>query len=183
MKRRALSVLAWLLSTAMVVVALWYGRKIPFVEQWPLYEALRTTAAIIFAVVGAWLAIVYPDRLRLSFDSESKKAEAGSRFRALFTPVVNSTIVLCVVLMVGIAAPVMRQLQWVVSNASAARALSFSLLTGLTLWQMWTVVLTLVPADVLKSAADREASKQISMNALRGLGASVPKPEGDDAGA
>ena len=80
MKRRALSVLAWLLSTAMVVVALWYGRKIPFVEQWPLYEALRTTAAIIFAVVGlgspssirtdfACLSIVRAKRLKQVADS------------------------------------------------------------------------------------------------------------------
>jgi len=31
------------------------------VEQWPLYESLRNTSAIIFGVMGAWLAIICPD--------------------------------------------------------------------------------------------------------------------------
>lgn len=49
--------------------------KVPFSHQWPLYEALRTTAAIIFAVIGAWMAIIYPERLRLSYKSPDEKPE------------------------------------------------------------------------------------------------------------
>ena len=44
------------------------------------------------------------------------------------------------------------------------RGLSYCLATALTLWQIWTVILTLVPADVIKTASDREIR---DMNTLR----------------
>lgn len=43
------------------------GENVSFAQQWPLFEALRNTASIIFAAVGAWLAIIYPERLKMSF--------------------------------------------------------------------------------------------------------------------
>lgn len=53
-------VIGWTLAVAAVLAGAWFGRKVPFAEQWPMYEGLRTTAAIIFGVIGAWLAIIYP---------------------------------------------------------------------------------------------------------------------------
>ena len=43
--------------TFSVTAAYFVGDKITFSEQWGLYETLRTTASIIFAVVGAWFAM------------------------------------------------------------------------------------------------------------------------------
>lgn len=181
MTRSTSRLFAWGLSLVMVAIAAWFGRDVSFEEQWPLYEALRTTAAIIFAVVGAWLAIVYPDRLRLSLGSEPAEARpANQRFNDLFTPIANSTIILCIVLFIGVLAPILRQVPFLVEHAGWARTFSFMLLMALTLWQLFTVVLTLVPADALKSQADQESARRAYISSLRGLGsAQSPPNEGD----
>lgn len=63
-KKAALLVIALVF---IILAAGYFGRHITFALQWPLFEALRTTASIIFAVVGAWFAIIYPERLKKSF--------------------------------------------------------------------------------------------------------------------
>lgn len=168
--RRLVILLVSLFSLAMIAAAVLFGSKIPFQQQWPLFEALRATAAIIFAVVGAWLAIVYPERLRMSLAGSSAKAEPVSdRFSTLFTPIAHSTIILGLVLLAGIVAPIAKQIPLVFEHREIARVISFVILVILTLWQVWTVVLTLVPADIIKAQADKDLSQQATNRAMRGL--------------
>lgn len=159
MRRSLLKAIALISSMALVLLSAWRGSSVPFHEQWPLYEALRNTAAIIFAVIGAWLAIVYPERLKVSLRggvSAPDKPENASRVVALMTPVVHSTFILAAVLLVGIAAPLIRTVAAVQANVAACRGASYALLTALTLWQLWTVVLTLVPASEVTDQANQE---------------------------
>lgn len=159
------------LATGTLLSLMWlgfhYGQQIPFKEQAPLYDALRTTAAIIFAVVGAWLAIVYPDRLKLSLGvSAPKNARSPNNMAVLLSPIVNSTVVLCVVLIIGILAPLIKQFSWATEHAATFRGISYALLVGLTIWQAWTIILTLVPADLILSKSTQEAHAQ---KAIKGL--------------
>lgn len=148
--------LALVLAFILVPAAAWFGRVVPFAEQWPMFEALRTTAAIIFAVIGAWMAIIYPERLKLSLRDPSEDGKASpTGLGKLFTPVVNSTAVLCIILLLGAAAPVLRRYS-LPCDVSLLRGASYALLVTLTLWQIWTVVLSLVPASIVKSYVDRE---------------------------
>lgn len=142
----------------------WFGQKVPFAEQWPLFEALRTTAAIIFAVIGAWLAIIYPDRIKLSLrggtaPQESKDQGTDRGLSKLFTPVVNATTILSVILVVGICAPILKRVALPL-DVAILRGLSYALLVALTNWQLWTVILTLVPASEVKDHADAENSRR-----------------------
>lgn len=155
--RRFLKVLAWIISVSLVGLSCWLGAEVPFEKQWPLFEALRTTASIIFAVVGAWIAIVYPERLKLSFTDESGTSKSSNTgLSRLFSPVVNSTAILCIILIVGVAAPLIKTFSLALEHKDQLRGLSYAALVSLTLWQLWTVVLTLVPADVIKTMTDRE---------------------------
>lgn len=156
-------------AVALVAAAGWFGRVVPFSEQWPMFEALRTTAAIIFAVIGAWMAIIYPERLKLSL-RHPEHAEKGnsSGMGQLFTPVVNSTAILCVILVLGALAPVLRKYP-LPFDPAIARGVSYGLLVALTLWQLWTVVLSLVPASVIKAYADREDSSRMVRDGLFAL--------------
>ncbi|WP_316154691.1 hypothetical protein [Cupriavidus sp. BIC8F] len=86
MLRKAFLLLYALFSIAVCVGGYVYGRNIPFAQQWPLFEALRNTASIIFAVVGAWLAIIYPERLKLTFREDASKKSAGPNMGMLLTP-------------------------------------------------------------------------------------------------
>ncbi|ATH99554.1 hypothetical protein [Alcaligenes faecalis] len=159
---RAIVYLALGLAGLGMLIAAWvYGQAIPFAEQWPLYEALRNTAAIIFAVVGAWLAIIYPDRLRLSFRESEREAESVSNLSLLLTPAIMSTGILVILLLVGVIAPMLRQVELLYSYLPVMRGASFVLLVFLTLWQVVIVVIAIIPADLLlgKEAEDKVKHK------------------------
>lgn len=175
MKYVVLTILS-LFSVALVAAAALVGKNIAFQQQWPLFEALRATAAIIFAVVGAWMAIVYPERLKLSLGGSSESgAPVSDKFSSLFTPIAHSSIILGLVLLTGIVAPIAKQIPWVLENLALARSCSFSFLVVLTLWQIWTVVITLIPADIIKSKADDDRVHAESMAAARGLGGTAER--------
>tara|TARA_R100001039_G_C1794204_1_gene74261 strand:+ start:146 stop:679 length:534 start_codon:yes stop_codon:yes gene_type:complete len=155
----------------LIGTAFHFGKEVPFSEQWPLFEALRTTASIIFAVIGAWLAIIYPERLRLSFKNADSTPETnGYGVSKLFTPIVHSTAILCVILIFGVVAPLLKRMEWLEIHVDLMRGLSYALLAILTLWQLWTVVLTLIPADLIKSQADHDHRKAKTVKGFMGKG-------------
>jgi hypothetical protein len=159
--RKLLKVVAWITSVSFVGLSCWLGREVPFEKQWPLFEALRTTASIIFAVVGAWIAIVYPERLKLSFIDEKASGEGSQTgLSRLFSPVVHSTAILCIILVIGVVAPLIKIFPLALEYKDLLRGLSYGALVALTLWQLWTIVLTLVPADVIKTMTDREDERK-----------------------
>lgn len=158
--RRIILGLFAIVGAIICVAGAYLGRTIPFAVQWPLYESLRTTAAIIFAVVGAWLAIIYPERLRFSV-ADKGKAEGNTRGMVLLlTPAIHSTIILAVVLLTGIVAPLIKQIPYAIKHVEGFRAFSFVILSILTLWQICIVVLAIAPADNIISAADKEEGRQ-----------------------
>lgn len=164
MKKLAISIYAFFAVVAAVICGLGYyfGRHIPFAQQWPLYEALRTTAAIIFAVVGAWLAIVYPERLKFSFDQPSsapqslQKKSNRKNFELLFVPAIHSTVILIVLLLSGIIAPLLKQIAWAPESLEIIRGLSYLLVTALTLWQIAIVAMAIAPVEMLMGRAAQE---------------------------
>lgn len=161
--------LLFLLLLAAVVVGFIYGREVPFEEQWPLFEALRTTSAIIFAVVGAWLAIVYPERLRLTLSptADTQAKQSPNNIGILLSPIVNSTVVLCIVLLLGVLAPLLKRAHFVEMYLAESRGISYALLVALTLWQAWTVILTLIPADLLLSRSNQEHRRRDVLDGMR----------------
>lgn len=155
--------------TFAIITAYFVGDKITFSEQWALYETLRTTASIIFAVVGAWFGIVYPEKLRAPFrERTSAQANSDTRFGSLFSPIVNSTVILCFILFIGILAPVLKKIPFLLEYKGYLRAVSFGLLCCLTFWQIWTVFITLIPADMLKHQSEIDMAKQNNIEHLTG---------------
>ncbi|HGO5855698.1 TPA: hypothetical protein ACK3JJ_000302 [Mannheimia haemolytica] len=155
--------------TFSVTAAYFVGDKITFSEQWGLYETLRTTASIIFAVVGAWFAVVYPEKLRAPFREQTNSQRShDTRFGSLFSPIVNSTVILCLILFIGILAPVLKQVPILLEYKGYLRAVSFGLLCCLTFWQIWTVFITLIPADMLKHQSEIDISRQNNIDHLMG---------------
>ncbi|MCH7274382.1 hypothetical protein MMZ06_31620 [Burkholderia gladioli] len=138
----------------------YYGRHIPFEKQWPLYEALRTTASIIFAVIGAWLAIIYPERLKVSFRGNGKGGGSNGNLGLLLTPAVHSTIILALLLLLGICAPIVKEIPVVRPHVEMARGISFVILSALTIWQVIIVFMTLFPAQIVQEQIAKESAKR-----------------------
>lgn len=141
----------------------YYGRNITFEKQWPLFEALRTTSAIIFAVVGAWMAIVYPEKIKSPFKKTYN--ESGFESSRLLTPIANSTFILIIVLIIGIFAPIVRQISPEEYHESS-RGISYGILFILTFWQIWTVIATLIPADAIKNKIEKDEEKKESTDEI-----------------
>ncbi len=160
--------LSWAFAITFVIAGGWLGRDVPFAEQWPMYEGLRTTAAIIFGVIGAWMAIIYPERLKLSFrPAKDKSQQSETGVGQLFTPVVNSTLILGVILLLGAIAPIAKRYQLL--DIQWCRGISYAVLMALTLWQLWTVLLTLVPANTIKSFIDQDDERKRVLESLTSL--------------
>lgn len=147
--------------TSAVALGGWFGRKVPVAEQWPLFEALRTTAAIIFAVIGAWMAIIYPERLKEGFKAvtSAETGQSNDGWRQLFTPVVHSTFILGLLLVLGALLPLFRHSAPPLPT-ECMRGAMFALLVLLTIWQVWTVLMTLWPADKVKTAMDEAQARE-----------------------
>ncbi len=145
-----------MVSIAVFIAGLCYGGNIPFEQQWTLYEALRTTASIVFAVAGAWIAIVYPERLKAPFKGQKTQMDSSIKhYRSLFSPIVNSIFILCAVLIIGILAPILKQIPELLVYKYQLRTLSYAILMLLTYCQIWTVFITIFPASLLHSEANK----------------------------
>lgn len=152
----AKSSLKWFLKAFVVGLSatlfFYYGQNIPFEKQWSLYDSLRNTSAIIFGVMGAWIALIYPEALSSILD-KSKNSETQDKSKdieKLLSPLLYSTVILASVLLVGIFAPIIKQIPLFTSNYRLVRGISYAFLGFLTLFQLWAVILTLLPADIAK---------------------------------
>lgn len=155
MKTYIIKVFLLLVVISIVILSFIYGKDIPFKQQQPMYDALRTTASIIIAVIGAWLAIIYPERLKLLKNSgESQLESTNGRFSNLFNPIVNSIAILGIVLIVGILAPLLSQIPFFIAHRSLALSCSYAFLSILTIWQIYTIALTLIPMHIVKQVTD-----------------------------
>lgn len=153
------------LAMILVLLAGFFGRHVPFVQQWPLFEALRTTASIIFAVVGAWFAIIYPERLKKSFRGGTADNNSAGIHR-LFTPIVHSTAILATVLVVGVLAPLLKQFDFILLHKVIFRGISYGLLVFLTLWQLLTVVFSLIGPDLVKRHTSKQERSKSAVEAI-----------------
>ena len=161
-------ILAGTFFTVIFLFCAWRGMGIPFSDQAPLYEGLRNTAGIIFGVMGAWLAILYP----AAFQKFSKPGERGlttdeeKQVKRLFHPLVCSTVVLALTVLVLFLGPLFRTYRFAIDHADVLRGVSFGVIGVMTVMQIWTVILTLVPTDMLKRQLDgglRKAKRVESM--------------------
>ena len=149
-------ILIGILAITCFVAGILIGGDIKFEQQWVLYEALRTTASIVFAVAGAWIAIIYPERLKAPFKGKKTQIDSSLKhYRSLFSPIVNSIFILCAVLIVGILAPILKQIPILSEYKPVLRAASYGFLMLLTYCQIWTVFITICPASLLHSEANK----------------------------
>jgi hypothetical protein len=161
--RYILSGFAKLLLIFLLVLALFYfGQNIPFEKQWPLYDSLRSTASIVFGVMGAWIAIIYPEALTelLGRTLKSETTDKSREVRKLISPLIYSTAILVAVLLIGILAPIFKLIPLLVDHTRLIRGISYSFLGVLTVLQIWSVLLTLLPADLVKININRVQNKQ-----------------------
>ena len=157
-----LSILKYLLVTSIALAALFQGQEIEMSKQIPLFEGLRNTSAIIFGVMGAWLAILHPDSLKKVFGSDGGKIpdQEKNTIMLLLSPIIISTAIIATVLILFPMVEVSKTVNSLIPYKGILRGVSFSLLSTLTLLQLWALILTLIPGDIIKKHIDKENTKK-----------------------
>ncbi|HIC46407.1 MAG TPA: hypothetical protein EYM37_08770 [Methylophaga aminisulfidivorans] len=133
-------------------------------EQLSLYDGLRNVAAIVFGVMGAWLAILHPDSIKKVFNSSttSLSDQDKTTIKLLMLPIIISTFILFFVLITPLLVAISKTITIFVTYKTYFRGISFAMLVVITLLQIWTLILTLIPNQILKSAIQKlDTSKMI----------------------
>ncbi|BBL59934.1 hypothetical protein [Methylomonas koyamae] len=153
-----LKILKYLLVACVALLAFVHGQLIEMSRQTPLFEGLRNTSSIIFGVMGAWLAILHPDSLKKVFGNDGVKIpekEKGT-IMLLLSPIIISTSIIAVVLVLFPLIELAKTIDAFHQYKEILRGGSFSLLSVLTFFQLWALILTLVPGDIVKKHIDKE---------------------------
>jgi hypothetical protein len=119
--------------------------------------------------MGAWIALLYPEALATLFKGANTQEGLfrSRQIQKLLRPLIYSTIILASVLFVGISAPILKQIPiLVLKYQSMVRGLSYAFLSILTILQLWSIVLTLIPADFAKQNIESIARKQSRRDSL-----------------
>jgi hypothetical protein len=139
------------------VVGVW----IPFSDQWPFFEALRTTSAIVFGLMGAWIAIVYPDTLSNIFAKRLSEADRNlERVQRLRQALALSFGILLLLLAIGPLSLALRAAPFSSTVRLTMRGVAFGALTTLTIVQMWAALLAIAPSVDLENYARRLLSRE-----------------------
>lgn len=156
-------------AVGIIVSSVVLGRNITFNEQMPIYDGLRNTSAIIFAVMGAWIALLYPGKLSQAFGQKpyTEKTNDIDQINRLFRPMIYSTVILMVVIGVSFAVPLAKQIAYLHPYKEVFRSVSFGAIAFLTILQFWSIMLTLVPGDTIKDDLDNIKSRAEMLERMR----------------
>lgn len=152
----------FVIGSFVAIACFFCGKNISVSDQLPIYESLRNTSAIIFGVMGAWIAILYPSALlKIYGKTDIEEAEKGSKsIKQLISPMVLSTIIVSFVLVISLIAPVLRNIPLLITYKEIVRSFSFSLLGILTFSQLWALFATLIPSEIIRIAIDFTIKKR-----------------------
>jgi hypothetical protein len=142
---------AWLsIKIAMVaggIISLTIGHKIPFSDQLEIYHSLRDFSAIVFGVIGIWLAIVFTEDLGKVFSSTSKKQaiQNATRIQGLLYALIVSTGIVILVVLVDFFSPAVKACFTWDWTRSSLKSISYLLLYLMTIAELWCLFMGLVP--------------------------------------
>lgn len=133
-----------------------YGEDTPFSKQLPSFDILRQTSVLIFGVVGAWLAVLFP-MVHSHGDSQKNAQELTCK---LFKPITSSLYIITYSLVIPLLVPFMKKYAFIMQFSTELRGLSFASLCVATTIQIYTLLLALQPFDILKTQTELSIEKK-----------------------
>jgi uncharacterized membrane protein (DUF441 family) len=146
---------------------LWIGNAIPVSDQREMMETLRTIASIVFGVIGAWIALVYPRALEELLKRDGTVTSEEDNIKRLLRPLLYSTGVLAYTLAFDFVFLATKGLSLSPSSVIFLRRLSFCSVAGTTLLQLWALALTLGPTDAVRQELRRLRERREYLKSLR----------------
>lgn len=138
------------IAFGILLAAILFGDAVPVSAQRDILETLRTIASIVFGVVGAWIALVYPKALEDLLKPDEGLVPRASDIERLLRPLLYSTCVLAFTLCFDFIYVVMISLAIDTMYVGTIRKISLFLVTGMTILEVWALALTLGPTDAIR---------------------------------
>lgn len=151
------------ITVSLVIISALLGNNIPIADQLPILRLLVTISSIVFGLMGVWLAVIYADSLETIFDSELKsieKKESVKNFRYLSKPMIVAAVIIAYVLLFNFLYPLLHQIEWLIQFNLLIRSISFTIISLLTVAQIWTIIYIFAPAENIKNKAEYQVQKQ-----------------------
>jgi hypothetical protein len=152
--------IALLLAAAAAVGFVWGDDVRPEVHV-DLYQNLLTCSAIVFGVMGAWIAIIYPRTMeQVTDDKTLDPLEEASIYASLRPAMYTSTLVLAVVLFAAPIAAMLVEQEFYSRVEPWALKASMVCLLSLTGVQLYALLTSLAPFVITNDAITVEAKRQ-----------------------
>lgn len=130
-----------------ILVILIYGKDVPFSDQKDILDSLKDTASIIFAILGAWIAVIYPKNLQekiFKSPSNNEKEE-----EVVFEKLIYSLILITIVLILMIISlpfiNIVKNLDYLAQYRDYLRSYLLVYIYLLALTQSYALLVTLMP--------------------------------------
>lgn len=127
-------------------IIIYFGQNIPYEDQSSIFDTLKDTASIIFAILGAWIAIIYPKDLKAIFKlNDSDTTQTTQIFEKLISSliIVTFTLITMIFLMPFIA--LIRNIDYFQQYKTYLRGGLFLYIYVLTWTQIYALLATLIP--------------------------------------
>lgn len=155
-----------LITLIISVAAGYFGRGIPLSEQVTRYDSLLAVSSIVIAVVGIWVAIIYPEQLKVSKSLNTQDSENYDRFIELLMPIIYSTTILLILLLLGVIIPILKQTSFFDNYPLLFQGFSYGTITLLTIFQAYSLVLTFLPIDTIMTLYRHKKKKENTKQAM-----------------
>lgn len=145
-----------------------YGKNVPFSDQKDILDSLKDTASIIFAILGAWIAVIYPNDLQKILKVQTlEEQESELVFEKLIYSLIIVTTVLIIMIVTLPAINLIKNLEYFIKYKSILRGVLLSYIYIVALVQAHALLVTLMPNikilfDIVKSRHDRDFRKRNS---------------------
>jgi putative effector of murein hydrolase LrgA (UPF0299 family) len=149
----------WILLVATLIVFFFIGRTISWEQQNSIYEALRQTSALIFGIVGAWLAVLLP----FSIEAGNKLKHFFDFSKKLFPALSAAIYLLFLTLFVPFIVNIIKATSCLdIQYYSILYGISFSLLALGLIILAWGLIMILASFDALKKDIElRDAATKL----------------------
>ena len=125
----------------------WFLPEIPFHKQAILLDSLKQISSIVLAITGAWAAIVYPESLKNIIGKKSTYDIDMDSIENLFRPMISSIIILGCIIIIELAAFILKLVDLPSYIIPYLRDLSFFTIVYLYILQLWTLIITIIPLN------------------------------------
>jgi hypothetical protein len=137
-----------MISIFIIALAIiWFLPEVTFSQQAILLDSLKQISSIVLAITGAWAAIVYPESLKNIISKKSTYDTDMDSIENLFRPMISSIIILGCIIIIELAAFILKLADLPLYVIPYLRDVSFFIIVYLYILQLWTLVITIIPLN------------------------------------